>query len=45
MEECFITTSVAGAFPVKNIEKISFSSKEFSLKLAQIEIFKIPWNT
>nr|WP_273333897.1 aminotransferase class IV [Dictyoglomus turgidum] len=45
MEECFITTSVAGAFPVKNIEKISFSSKEFSLKLAQIEIFKRPWNT
>ncbi len=45
MEECFITTSIAGAFPVNNIENINFPSREFSLKLTEFEIFKRPWNT
>lgn len=45
MEECFITTSIAGAFPVRNIENITFPSRDLSLKLTEFEIFRRPWNT
>lgn len=44
MEECFITTSIAGAFPVRNIEDIYFSSRDFCKRVSSIDFLKRPWN-
>lgn len=44
MEECFITTSVAGVFPVRNIENIYFPSRDFCKKVSNIDILRRPWN-
>lgn len=44
MEECFITTSIAGVFPVRSIEDISFSSRDFCYKVISIDFLRRPWN-
>ncbi|MFN3699037.1 MAG: aminotransferase class IV [Dictyoglomus sp.] len=44
MEEAFITTSIAGVFPIKNIEEIYFSSRDFCEKASSIDFLKRPWN-
>jgi|GEM_PF-629431 len=43
-EECFITNSVAGVFPVAKINHYSFYSKEFSNKINNNKYFKRSWN-
>ncbi len=45
MEECFITTSIAGVFPVGNIEDIYFSSRDFCRRASSIEFLERPWNS
>jgi len=44
MDECFITSSVAGVFPVKRIDKFEFASREFADTISEYEYFKRPWH-
>lgn len=44
LEECFITNSVIGVFPVKSIDEYSFSNRDFALQLNEKEGFIRPWN-
>lgn len=43
-EECFITNSVAGVFPVKSINQIFFNSREFVSKINNRRLFERTWN-
>lgn len=43
MDECFITSSVAGVFPVQKIGKLEFKSRTFAQIVGQMEYFKRPW--
>ncbi|WAM34294.1 aminotransferase class IV [Caldicellulosiruptor morganii] len=44
MDECFITSSIAGVFPVKKIDRFEFSSREFVDTISEYEYFKRPWH-
>ncbi|EYE88544.1 aminotransferase IV [Fervidicella metallireducens AeB] len=43
-EECFITNSVAGVFPVKSIENITYYSREFCEKIKTEKYLIRDWN-
>lgn len=43
-DECFITNSIAGIFPVSVIQDISFSNREFARQINKVSKFKRPWN-
>lgn len=42
--ECFVTNSVAGIFPVSRIEDYKFQRRDFVLAANQLEEFARPWN-
>ncbi|MCS7202379.1 MAG: aminotransferase class IV [Dictyoglomus sp.] len=44
MEECFLTNSIAGVFPVRNLGDICFSSRDFCEEVSSIEFLRRPWN-
>lgn len=43
MDECFITSSIAGIFSVLRIENIEFKKRSFAEYLVSIETFNRPW--
>ncbi|MEZ0537991.1 aminotransferase class IV [Caldicellulosiruptoraceae bacterium PP1] len=43
-EECFITNSIAGVFPVSVIQDTSFSKREFVNLINKVSKFIRPWN-
>jgi 4-amino-4-deoxychorismate lyase len=43
-EECFLTNSVSGVFPVKSINQVVFKSTEFTNQINSFEEFRRPWN-
>lgn len=43
MDECFITSSIAGIFPVLRIENIEFKQRGFAEYLLSMEKFDRPW--
>lgn len=43
-EECFITNSVAGVFPVKSINNYSFDSRRLADELNKLSNFERPWH-
>jgi branched-subunit amino acid aminotransferase/4-amino-4-deoxychorismate lyase len=43
-DECFITNSVAGVFPVTSIGEIKFSNNNFSRLISDEKFFKRQWN-
>ena len=43
MDECFITSSIAGIFPVLRIENIEFKQRDFAEYLLNMEEFDRPW--
>lgn len=45
MDECFITSSIAGVFPVKRIDQIEFHNIDFASKINKTKFFTRPWNT
>jgi 4-amino-4-deoxychorismate lyase len=44
-DECFITNSVAGVFPVSAINQFLFSSTEFTNQINNFEEFRRQWNS
>jgi len=43
MDECFITSSIAGIFPVLRIDNIEFKQRSFAEYLLSMEKFERPW--
>lgn len=43
MDECFITSSIAGVFPVLRIEEVEFQSRAFLEELLSCKDFTRPW--
>jgi len=43
MDECFITSSIAGIFPVLRIEDIEFKQRGFAEYLLSMDKFNRPW--
>uniref|UniRef100_A0A7C5Z519 Aminotransferase IV n=1 Tax=Caldicellulosiruptor owensensis TaxID=55205 RepID=A0A7C5Z519_9FIRM len=43
MDECFVTSSIAGIFPVLRIDNIEFKQRSFAEYLLSMEKFERPW--